>query len=114
MNVYKKIKEDMISLGKKIDIPCFYLQKNTQLKLSMRYTFSTSDIEANDDEVDVVRVDFILNLYVPDKIHHYNDIFEKAIREFDVYDYSLIGTEEEKGGGYNTAFIFTKNYIRSE
>lgn len=110
---FKQIKNDFDKLEKLTNFPTFYLEKETDLEKSIRYFYTAEDSEIYDDFVDVIEVDFIINVYFSNKIIETNTLISKKLRELEFKDIKHIGTEKE-AKGYNTCFTFSKKYIRSE
>lgn len=110
---FKQIKNDFDKLEKLTSFPTFYLEKETDIDKSIRYFYTAEDSEIYDDFVDVIDVDFIINVYFPNKIIDTNTLISEKLRELEFKDIMYIGTEKE-AKGYNTCFTFSKKYIRSE
>lgn len=110
---FNQVKKDFEKLEKITNIPTFYLEKETDLDKSIRYFYTTEDSESSDDFVDIVEVDFIINVYFQNKILEINHLVSEALREIEVTNLMYIGTEKEDKG-YNTCFSFSKKYVRSE
>lgn len=106
-----RIKEDMETLSEKTGIYISYLEKETDLKESMRYVYSSDDVESFDDRVDVVEFDFLLNVYLEDNLLERQELVMNVLRELNFYDVKLIDTMKEESS-YNTAFTFSKKYYR--
>lgn len=110
---FKEIKKDFEKLEEITSIPTFYLEKETELRKSIRYFYNIEDLESSDDFVDIVMVDFIINVYFENNILEINHVISEALRELEFFNIVYVGTEKEDNG-YNSCFSFSKNYIRSE
>lgn len=113
VNYFKEIKKNFDEFQELTEIFTSYLNKETDLKESARYTYHTEDVESFDDEVDKIEVDFLLNLYLQDNLIDRYGLVSETLRNLGFCDVKLIDTVyEEESGCYNTAFTFYKIYDR--